>query len=562
MKKNNSSKTKSEILRTMAEERAELKSTQESAGKEEHETLKLLHELEVHQIELKMQNEELLVAKENAEFLTRKYTELFDFAPSGYFTMDKEGKVAELNLYAANMLGKERSKLKNSLFGFFISNITKNTFNTFLENIFQGKVNESCEVMFLPLNQAPIYAHLTGILSENKEQCLITATNISDRKKKEEEIKKSEERYRGLLNILDAGVVVHGADTSIKLNNIRASDLLGLSEDQLRGKLVIDPEWHFIDENCLPIVPAQYPVSIIKKTKEPLKKVVLGILRPDKLDITWVVVNGYPVFDQNKEILEMVICFTDITERITNEIVLKQLNTTLELHSKELLDSNAELEKFANIASHDLQEPLRMVSSFLGLIEKKYGGLLDDTGKKYIAFAIDGAKRMRQMILDLLEYSRIGKPEDKKEDLNLNVLMDEIKMLLQKKIEEKSASFDIAPLPTIHSFKSPIMQVFQNLVENALKYSKPDLPPHITISSTELKDHWQFSISDNGIGIKEEYYSKIFVIFQRLHTKEEIPGSGLGLAVAKKIVENLGGKIWVLSEEGKGSTFHFTILKK
>jgi light-regulated signal transduction histidine kinase (bacteriophytochrome) len=265
---------------------------------------------------------------------------------------------------------------------------------------------------------------------------------------------------------------------------------------------------------------------------------------------------------QHKEILETVICFTDITERKTNEIVLKQLNASLESHAKELLESNAELEKFANIASHDLQEPLRMVSSFLGLIEKKYSPIIDETGKKYIDFAIDGTKRMRQMILDLLEYSRIGKKEDKKEDLNLNELMNEIRMLLQKSIEEKAASFEIAPLPTIHSFRAPILQVFQNLIENALKYSKQDLSPRISISFTELKDHWQFSVSDNGIGIKEEYYSKIFVIFQRLHSKDEIPGSGLGLAVAKKIVENLGGKIWVQSEEGKGSTFYFTISKK
>jgi PAS domain S-box-containing protein len=292
--KKNDNKTKPEILRQVAEELAEKQRQTEGDGKEEHETLKLLHELEVHQIELKMQNEELLVAKEDAESLTRKFTELFDFAPTGYFTLNKEGKVMELNLYGANMLGKERSTLKNSQFAFFVSNLTKNQFNTFLENIFLGKVNECCEVMFLPYNQSPIYVQLTGILSENKQQCLITAVDITDRKKKEEEIERSEERYRRLLNILDAGVVVHGADTAIKMSNIRASDLLGLSEDQLKGKVLIDPAWHFIDEKFLPLLPEQYPVGLIKKTKEPLRKAIFGILRPDKIDVIWVVVNGYP----------------------------------------------------------------------------------------------------------------------------------------------------------------------------------------------------------------------------------------------------------------------------
>ena len=168
---------------------------------------------------------------------------------------------------------------------------------------------------------------------------------------------------------------------------------------------------------------------------------------------------------------------------------------------------------------------------------------------------------MRQIILDLLEYSRIGKTEDEKEELDLNKLINEIEILLRKKIEEKEAVFIIDQLPQIRGYRSPIRQIFQNLINNALKYSKNGIPAQIHIAVKELEDHYQFAVIDNGIGIEKEYLEKIFIIFHRLHTKEEYPGTGMGLAIVKKIIEIQGGKIWVESEEGKGSTFYFTIKK-
>jgi light-regulated signal transduction histidine kinase (bacteriophytochrome) len=237
------------------------------------------------------------------------------------------------------------------------------------------------------------------------------------------------------------------------------------------------------------------------------------------------------------------------------------LHKNLQKHAKELAISNAELEQFAYVASHDLQEPLRMVTGFLTQIEKKYGDLIDDKGKQYIAFAVDGAKRMRQIILDLLEFSRVGRMEDKLETVDLNEVVEEVQILFSKKIKEKLATILVDPLPVIHSYKSPMRQVFQNLISNALKYDREGIPSQIKIKVTELKTHWQFAVTDNGIGIDKEYFDKIFIIFQRLHNKDEYSGTGMGLAVTKKIIENLGGKIWVESEEGKGCTFYFTIKK-
>ena len=253
--------------------------------------------------------------------------------------------------------------------------------------------------------------------------------------------------------------------------------------------------------------------------------------------------------------------FKDVTERKDAEQRLKVLNEDLRKHAKELATSNAELEQFAYVASHDLQEPLRMVTSFLTQLQKKYGEVIDDKGKQYIHFAVDGAKRMRQIILDLLDFSRVGKTEDDQEEVDINKLVNEILAFYRRHIEETQARVVIGKLPTILGYKTPLRQVLQNLIGNSFKYHKEGVPPVVEIKCKETKTHYQFTVTDNGIGISREYFDKIFVIFQRLHNKDEYSGTGMGLAIAKKIIENMGGQIWLESEEGKGTTFYFTILK-
>ena len=234
------------------------------------------------------------------------------------------------------------------------------------------------------------------------------------------------------------------------------------------------------------------------------------------------------------------------------------LHTELNERSDKLLISNSELEQFAYIASHDLQEPLRMITSFLGQIEKRYGEALDERGKQYIYFAVDGAKRMRQIILDLLEYSRVGRASGNIENIDLNELIAEIKILYRKQIDENHAEIKFGNLPMLRGFTSPLRQVFLNLISNALKYQPGGQKAILNIEAAESENYWQFCVSDNGIGIEAEYFDKIFIIFQRLHSREEYSGTGMGLAITRKIVESFGGKIWLESEEGKGTSFYFT----
>ncbi|HSF53468.1 MAG TPA: PAS domain-containing protein [Algoriphagus sp.] len=251
----------------------------------------------------------------------------------------------------------------------------------------------------------------------------------------------------------------------------------------------------------------------------------------------------------------------DITHRKMYEESLKKLNEELANSNRELEISNKELEQFAYVASHDLQEPLRMISSFLGLIEKKYRNQLDEKGLEYIHFAVDGAKRMREIILDLLEFSKVGNYSEAKKPVNTNELIQEVLLLNKKLIQETDATISVEPLPDIFGHSSSIIQLFQNLISNGLKYQQNGEKPQIWITGKEHANEWEFSVRDNGIGIDPEFREKIFVIFQRLHQKDQFSGSGIGLAICKKIVEFHGGKIWVESSLGQGSTFIFTINK-
>jgi light-regulated signal transduction histidine kinase (bacteriophytochrome) len=241
----------------------------------------------------------------------------------------------------------------------------------------------------------------------------------------------------------------------------------------------------------------------------------------------------------------------DVTEHKSTEEKLKQL-------AEKLSTSNKELEQFAYVASHDLQEPLRMVASYIQLLQRRYKGQIDKEADEFIGYAVDGVVRMKTLINDLLIYSRVNTREFPVEPTDVNKIIEQVKTNLKSAIEESGASIIYYNLPTINCSPLQLTQLLQNLVSNAIKFRR-DEPPRVEITAKRSDDEWLFSVSDNGIGISEEFSEKIFVIFQRLHNYNEYPGTGIGLAICKKIVEKLGGHIWVESEVGKGSTFNFVI---
>ncbi|HEV2125228.1 MAG TPA: PAS domain S-box protein [Chloroflexota bacterium] len=250
----------------------------------------------------------------------------------------------------------------------------------------------------------------------------------------------------------------------------------------------------------------------------------------------------------------VVVTFRDISER-------RQAQEALERRTQELQQSNSDLEQFAYVASHDLQEPLRTVVSYLQLVEEDYREQLGIEGKEFLDFAVDGAKRMQTLINDLLVYSRVGRLGRAFESVSVEAVLGEVLSDLRSRIREVGATITYDPLPTVYADVVQLAQLLQNLLSNAMKFAD-EAPPRIHVSAVpdpETEKMWRFAVRDNGIGISPEYQELIFVIFQRLHLRDEYPGTGIGLAVCKKIVERHGGRVWVESAAGEGATFYFTL---
>ena len=242
---------------------------------------------------------------------------------------------------------------------------------------------------------------------------------------------------------------------------------------------------------------------------------------------------------------------------VTNEQLINEINERKQVES-ELQRSNAELQQFAYVASHDLQEPLRMISSYMQLLERRYKGQLDHDADEFIAYAVDGAKRMQGLIGDLLQLSRVETRENFFEATDCEAILKQARGNLQASIEDCCGHVIHDPLPTVTADATQLVQLFQNLIGNAVKFRGME-SLRIHISAERRNGGWLFSVRDNGIGIDPEHSDRIFVIFQRLHGRDEYPGTGIGLAICKKIVERHGGQIGVESEPGQGATFFFTI---
>jgi PAS domain S-box-containing protein len=381
--------------------------------------------------------------------------------------------------------------------------------------------------------------------------------DVTENKNAQEEIKKSNDRFERVSEATNDAIW----DAQLAEDKLYwgrgFKTLFGYDLEKLQ------PTFDFFISRIHPVDRKRIKASMEKSNKSPETTSWNEEYRFQRADGTYAYVMDRAIFTRqpNGVPIRIIGAMTDITERREFEESLKKLNAKLKRQAKELAISNSGLEQFAYVASHDLQEPLRMVSSFLSLLDRKYRYELDDRAQQYIHYAVDGAVRMRQIILDLLEYSRVGKGEKVLEEIKLEELIGDVAQLQSQLIEEKHARIQFEGRATITSFKSPILQVFQNLIGNALKYSKKEEPPVILISCKEEREHWLIAVKDNGIGVKEEYFDKIFVIFQRLHSKEEYTGTGLGLAIVKKIIDSLGGKIWVESVYSKGTSFYFTIPK-
>ncbi len=319
---------------------------------------------------------------------------------------------------------------------------------------------------------------------------------------------------------------------------------------------LIPPAWQFPEITCARINfdNTEFKTNNFKETEWKLSSSV--IVNEKLMEIEVYYFEDKPFLEEERSLID------DIGYRL--KIIIEKKEAELELNNKleNIKGLNRELQQFAYVASHDLQEPLRMVISFTQLLAKKYKDKLDDDANDFINYAVDGARRMQTLINDLLAYSRITTRGEPFKIVNLEHVLEDIILNLQIKIKETSAKITYGEMPSLFADRTHLMQLFQNLISNALRFRSKELP-QVHISAQQTKNKWIFSVKDNGIGIDQRFFKKIFTIFQRLHNRDEYPGSGIGLAICKRIMERLNGRIWVESEVGRGSTFKFVIpLKK
>lgn len=268
-------------------------------------------------------------------------------------------------------------------------------------------------------------------------------------------------------------------------------------------------------------------------------------------DLFWAHITITAIYDDDQELIGFSKFTKDLTEKMMAEKALKAYARELEIRNKEL-------EQFVYIASHDLQEPLLNLNNFVGLLRAEYGGLLDEDGELYLNYIHQSSERMQSLIKGLLDYARLGAHQPKN-IVDCNQVLDDLKIDLQHQIESLGAEIYYENLPVLNGYETPIRQLFQNLINNALKFRKEDVVPKIHISAYNDDQFWHFEVRDNGIGIEERYLQKVFVIFQRLHSQADYEGHGIGLSHCKKIVELHGGEISVQSTPGVGSRFCFTL---
>ena len=383
---------------------------------------------------------------------------------------------------------------------------------------------------------------------ESAEGILVTAAirDISVRKAAEKHLAQMEGRYRGLLEAAPDAMVVVNQGGEIVLLNVQAEKQFGYRRDELLGQKVTN------------IIPEGFAERLIadglRSAEDALaQQIGTGIeltgRRKDGSEFPIEIMLS-PL--ESAEGILVTAAIRDITARKKAEAHLLQ-------KVEELNRSNEELGQFAYIASHDLQEPLRMVASYTQLLSRRYKGKLDSDADEFIAFAVDGASRMQRLIQDLLAYSRVGTKGKDLLDTSSEEALQQALMNLRGAIEESGALVTHDPLPTVLADEMQLIQLFQNLVGNAIKYQSPGVPKvHISAARNGGKK-WTFSVQDNGLGIDPQYFERIFGMFQRLHKREEFAGTGIGLAICKKIVERHGGSISVESQPGQGSTFRFAL---
>jgi PAS domain S-box-containing protein len=497
-------------------------------------------------------------AEEALRIERERFRAVVDSANEGILVYDKDLRVVDSNAAAERIIGLTREEMIGKP-GFTsllpcvnadgtpmgpADRPTRRTLDTGqpLAGMLIGIRRNEVETTWLSVN--------TGFLRNpdgSSSGIVSTVSDITAQRTQEAALKDSEERFRHTVEYAEDGIANVSLDGRFLLVNRRLCEMLGRAEEELVGLSVKDIS-HSDDRDI-----TDQQRNLLRTGEKRSVHFEKRYLRRDGTPF-WVSLTIGLVRDQRGEPLYEIAVFNDITERKDAEEALKEAH-------EELKRSNAELEQFAYVASHDLQEPLRMVSSYTQLLQRRYKEKFDGDANEFMGYIVDGAARMKQLIEDLLAYSRVGTRGKDFRPVEVEGALRRAVANLRAAISESGASVSNDPLPVVEADDVQLAQLFQNLIGNALKFRSSSVPRiHVSVTSTDLE--YQFAVADNGIGIEPQYFERIFMVFQRLHNKGEYPGTGIGLAICKKVVERHGGRIWVDSKLGEGTTFHFTLPRR
>jgi PAS domain S-box-containing protein len=481
-----------------------------------------------------------------------RYRGLLEAAPDAMVVVNQSGAIVLLNAQAEKQFGYSRDEL----LGQKVTNIIP---EGFAERLIADETRSAADALAQQIgtgielsglrkdrSRFPIEIMLSPL--ESAEGTLVTAAirNISVRKAAEVHLGQMEERYRGLLEAAPDAMVVVNRAGAIVLLNVQAEKQFGYNRDELLGQKIT---------NIIPVGFAERLIADGTRSAADALAQQIGM----GIELLGLRKNGteFPI-----EIMLSPLESDDgtlVTAAIRSIATRKQAEANLLSNIEELNRSNEELAQFAYIASHDLQEPLRMIASYTQLLSKRYKGKLDPEADEFIAFAVDGANRMQRLIQDLLAYSRVGTKAKELRETSSELALERALKNLGRTVGESHATVTHDPLPTVRADETQLVQLFQNLVGNGIKYHGSDAPRIHVSAAMNGERKWIFSVRDNGLGIDAKYFERIFGMFQRLHGREEFEGTGIGLAICKKIVERHGGAISVESQPGHGSTFRFAL---
>lgn len=493
----------------------------------------LVQETSIHQSDREVQN-----ILQDLEKEKRRYLDLYEEAPLGYLTMSKDGSIRRSNRTLTFVLDRPKSAMINRPFSDFIHQDYQEILDLHLK---RAMSNDSLQSSVLKLKDTKRLVQLDTIL-DNERPYLLKAT-VTDVTEHYELASKEAERarLRSILDTLPVGIIVLGKDGAVVETN-QISEGLWKETGYPEVGNPFSEHRVFRYQSDEELRPEDWPMERALKG-ERVDREEVDIENPDGT-VTTMMISSAPVEYEKGIRGGAVGAFMDITR-------LKELESMLER-------SNNDLQQFASIASHDIREPLRMVINYLELIDKRYRDKLDDQGREFMGFAVDGAKRMQAMIDDLLLISRVDASHMPDVPVDLQEVLGTVMQNLSLAIKDTGTVITSDPLPTIMAERSQMVQLIQNLLFNAIRFRSEQKPSiHIFVAKQGTK--WILGVSDNGIGIRAEDHELIFQMFKKADSGEKHPGTGIGLALCKKIVEHYGGRIWVESEEGKGATFFFTL---